>query len=215
MIDSTCLGESMHVGAKNLNSREGNFGMIEQYFLRGLVVAVAMSGFATVAGAADPQRTTATYSDWLVQCRSYKAPGAAADKKKKKVSAEKTICEMVQTFTFRRSGRQLAKLAIGQLPGKTDIKAVVQTPLAVYLPDGVVMKAGEKGREKEYKGKFVRCTKTSCFAEIDLKKADVNSIKKAKKAAMQFTNSARRKLSLSVSLRGYGDAFKAALAKSK
>ena len=188
--------------------------MTKQYLLSGLVVAVAMTGFVSVAGAADPQRTTATYSDWLVQCRSYKEPGSSADKKKK-ASAEKTICEMVQTFTFRRSGRQLAKLAIGQLPGKSDIKAVVQTPLAVYLPDGVVMKAGEKGKEKEYKGKFVRCTKTSCFAEIDLKKTDVDAIEKAKKAAMVFTNSARRKLSLSVSLRGYADAFKAALAKSK
>ena len=189
--------------------------MIKQYFLRGLVVAVAMTGFATVSGAAEPQRTTATYSDWLVQCRGYKTPGATAVKKKKKVGSEKTICEMVQTFTFRRSGRQLAKLAIGQLPGKTDIKAVVQTPLAVYLPDGVIMKAGEKGKEKEYKGKFVRCTKTSCFAEINLKKSDIKSIERAKKAVMVFTNSSRRKLSLSVSLRGYGDAFKAALAKSK
>ena len=188
--------------------------MTKQYFSRGLVVAVAMTGFGSVAEAASPQRTTATYSDWLVQCRSYKEPGATADKKKK-TSSGKTICEMVQTFTFRRSGRQLAKLAIGKLPGKSDIKAVVQTPLAVYLPDGVVMKAGEKGKEKSYRGKFVRCTKTSCFAEIDLKKSDVDSIEKAKKANMVFTNSARRKLSLSVSLRGYGDAYRAALAKSR
>jgi len=59
------------------------YGMIKQYFSRGLVMAIAMTGFATVAGAAEPQRTTATYSDWLVQCRSYKEPGAKADKKKK------------------------------------------------------------------------------------------------------------------------------------
>ena len=188
--------------------------MIKQYFSRGLIVAVGLTGFASMASAAAPQRTTATFSDWLVQCRSYTAPATAASKKKK-AGADKTICEMVQTFTFRRSGRQLAKLAIGQLPGKAEIKAVVQTPLSVYLPDGVVIKAGEKGKEKKFSGKFVRCTKTSCFAEINLKKADVNSIEKSKKSSMVFTDGGRRKLSLSVSLKGYGDAFKAALAKSK
>jgi invasion protein IalB len=212
--------------------------------IRGLsafaMAVTALGSLATAVPAAaqsnapqEPQRTTATFQDWLVQCRMSEgeappaaaptaAPAAPTDPKKaaappapapKAATTGKTkICEMVQTFTFRQTGGQLAKIAIGKLPGEDKPKAVLQTPVGVYLPPGVTIKLDEK---TEYKGSFVRCTAVNCLADIELPKESESAFATAKAATLTFMNAARQPITLSVSLQGFDGAFKSAMSQQQ
>ncbi len=216
--------------------------------IRGLsAVAVAVTAlgcFATAIPAAaqsntpqEPQRTTATFQDWLVQCRMSEGeaaaapaattPAAPANTDPKKAATPPTpapapkaatpagktkICEMVQTFTFRQTGGQLAKIAIGKLPGEDKPKAVLQTPVGVYLTPGVTIKLDEK---TEYKGSFVRCTAVNCLADIELPKEAEATFATAKAATLTFMNAARQPITLSMSLRGFDGAFKSAMSQQQ
>jgi invasion protein IalB len=190
----------------------------------GLAAIVMMWSGAALAQTetpSEPNRTTATYEDWLVQCRQYVAPAApaavavdgsaapAVDGAAAEPAKTGKICEMVQTYSFRQTGQQLAKLAIGKLPDQPTIKAVVQTPLSVYLPDGVALKIGET----DYKAAFVRCTTGFCLAEADLPADIAALVQAAKTATLTFTNVARQPVALNVSLKGAAGAFPAALAE--
>ncbi len=165
------------------------------------------------SGADEPSYTSATYSDWKVECRS--APAAKTKGKKGKTAKGTTtrVCEMIQLYNFRRTRRRIAKLAIGKLPGQEKVKAVVESPLNVYLPDGVTIKTDSKA---EFKGVFIRCKATSCFANFDLNKDAISKLEFAKKATMTFTNLARRKIVLPVSLKGFSSAYtKAVVAQGR
>jgi invasion protein IalB len=218
--------------------------------IRGLsafaVAVTALGSLATAIPAAaqsnapqEPQRTTATFQDWLVQCRMSEgeapaAPAAAAaaavstDPKKAATPAapapvpvpkaattpvgKTKICEMVQTFTFRQTGGQLAKIAIGKLPGEDKPKAVLQTPVGVFLTPGVTIKLDEK---TEFKGSFVRCTAANCLADIELPKDAEATFATAKAATLTFMNAARQPITLSMSLRGFDGAFKSAMSQQQ
>lgn len=186
-------------------------------------VCMGAAALAQTPPASDPQFTTATYGDWVVECRLVTstppaaAPAAPADGKAKApepkaaaTPASERMCEMVQTFTFRETGRQLAKIAVGKLTGQTNVKAVVELPLAVYLPDGVVVKMDDKN---EIKGQFIRCTAVSCLADIDMAPAVASQLEAAKATTVTFTDLGRRKVSIGMSMSGYGSAFKAAMSQ--
>ncbi len=175
------------------------------------------------AAAQEPQRTSATYQDWTLQCRLLRqavATQADAANKEKKIEkaplppktakADNRVCEMVQRFTVRQTGRRFASLAIGRLPGEKEIKAVLQTPLVVYLPPGTSLKIGDK---TTLKGAYVRCTPTTCLADIPLTKENLDQIAGGAKTTVEFTNLARRSISLPVSTRGFSGAMKAMLAR--
>lgn len=207
---------------------------VSAIILTGLVSAVsakaqtAATSVSAAQGASEPQRTTATFQDWLVQCRQTEmeppaAAAAAADAKKapapvpaaaasKAAPVKVKICEMVQTFTFRQTGGQLAKIAIGKLPGEDKTKAVLQTPVGVHLPNGVNIKLDEK---TEFKGAFVLCNAASCVADIELPRDAEQAFNTAKAATLTFTNGARQPITLSLSLKGFEGAFKSAMAQQQ
>jgi invasion protein IalB len=185
----------------------------------GRVAALTLVGSLAIlsgpAAAEEPQSTTATYGDWLVQCRLVVGPEADAAKKSDgadPAAPAKTerICEMVQTFTFRQTGQQLARLAIGKLAKEETIKAVVQVPLAVFLPDGIAIAQGDK---LNFPGRYVRCTQAACLAEFNLQQGDVDDLATGQAAQLKFTSANGQQLSLTVSFKGFDGAFKAAVSE--
>ena len=87
------------------------------------------------------------------------------------------------------------------------VKAVIELPLAVYLPDGVAVKIDDK---TEVKGQFIRCTAVSCLADIELAPDIAGQLERAKVSNVTFTDLGRRKVTIGMSMTGYGAAFKAA-----
>jgi len=183
-----------------------------------VAMAVASGLGAPAARAADPQQTTATYDDWLMLCQARQEPAAAAPADKAKAAAPaakgpKRLCEITQTFTIRETGGTLAKLAIGRLPDKDEIKAILLTPVGVYLPDGAILKIADS---PDVKGPFVTCGRDACSSELVLTKAATDQMKSgSKKVSLVFTAGDRSPVTINVSTKGLAAALDAALAQTQ
>ena len=181
-----------------------------------LVLVAAPNAGLAQAEDAGPQRTTATYDDWLLQCLA-KAPAAAAAADKAAAATDAVAaplkpsmsCEINQTFTVRDTGATLAKLAIGKVAGVEGTKAVAITPVGVYLPDGLVFKID--GGE-ELKAAFTYCSRDACVGEMALADAAVEQLKVAKAVTMTFTTADRKPLTINVSPKGFANAYSASVA---
>ena len=200
-------------------------------FLRVLILLGL--GASMVVAAEEPLKTTAQYGDWLMQCSQLPTPAAAA-----KVSAEphptgqpessasKTTsdlpgappsaptksCEVVQTFIVRETGATLAQLAIGKLPNRDEIRGVLLAPLGVYLADASTLRLDST---KEIKGIYTHCDQSSCVAEFAFSPQLVMDLRTAKLVTLAFTTKQRTPLNLSVSMKGFGAAYDAAILQGR
>ena len=179
--------------------------------------AVAANSAAAQSAVVAPQRTTATYDDWLMQCQAKQLGSAAAQQAKDastptaeaELQRPEMTCEINQTFTVRETGATLAKLAIGRVAGPTPAtKAVLLTPIGVYLPEGVDMKIDAAA---DIKGLYTFCNAQACVGEFDLTDELVQQLKAAKTVALTFTMGDRKPLTLNVSTKGLAGAYEASL----
>jgi invasion protein IalB len=211
----------------NENPIVGGKTVIGNTVSRILLAGSAALALSPSANAADPQSTTATYDDWLLQCQIRSDAAAAPPTATTPLPADKTkaasppaagkpagkatrVCEITQTFTVRETGGTLAKLAIGRMPDSDDIKAILLAPLGVYLPDGPLLKIGDAA---ELKGQFTFCNRDSCVGELPITKAVVDQIKSAAKISAGFTAANKQRINLTVSTRGFANAFDAAMSQ--
>src|SRR5262245_51457574 len=113
------------------------------------VVAIAASGNAQQL----PQRTTATYGDWTVQCEVKAGPPT------------QKICQISQSARAQNQPNPISMIAIGRPTTGASLKLVIQVPINVWLPAGVklVPNASEPGMDFVYK----RCIPAACFTDID------------------------------------------------
>lgn len=194
-------------------------------------------GFALVStsiAAQQPQRTTASYDDWLVECSllpradqrtpaSNSTTNSAPAKPDNNVNAAneraepattpaaRRSCEMVQTFVVRETGGTLAKLAIGKQPGADQVKAILISPLGVYLADGASIKLDSTN---EIRGNYTRCETHGCFAEFPLSAEKLASLRAATTATLTFINAQRMPITFQVSLKGFAPAYDAVTSQS-
>lgn len=142
-----------------------------------------------------PQRTTATYEDWTVQCEI----GATSLQK---------ICEMAQATQAPGQANPITKIAIGQ-PTKTEpIKLVVQVPINVWLPAGIKFAADDK--DAGLAAFYTRCVPTACFAELNLKDESIQKFRTlTANGKLQLKDAAQREVSIPVSFKGFRQAYDA------
>ena len=114
-------------------------------------------------------------------------------------------------FHCARNGGTVAKLAIGKLPGGDEIKAVLISPLGVYLAGGAALKLDGT---KEIKGVYTHCNTTGCFGEFPLSTELIAQMRAAKAITLGIFTVQRAPLVFDVSLKGFGPAYDAALAPS-
>jgi invasion protein IalB len=208
--------------------------MMKNLDFRACCYSVVMITCASPAMAQEPQQTTATYDDWVMQCNirqpappaeatadpkaadakaaDPKAAGAAKPAEAPKPAAlakPERFCEIVQTFAVRGSG-PIARIALSKQNGSDDAVAVFQAPVGVYLPDGAVLKVDDV---QEFKGAYVWCGPDSCLADITIAKGGIDKIKAGQKVVITFTSGQRSTGSLPVSTKGLAAAFDAAVAE--
>jgi invasion protein IalB len=161
------------------------------------LAAGALLLLLSAAGAAAqtaPQRTSATYEDWTVQCELNAGPPA------------QKLCEVVQVG--QTQGQTVSRVAIGRVTKSEPFKIVVQLPVNLWLPAGVKIQLDDK--DPGLAAPFRRCVPAGCFADVEIKDDMVKRLRAATGSGkISFKNSAQQDASVPLSFKGFAQAFDA------
>jgi invasion protein IalB len=145
------------------------------------------------AYAQTPQRTTATYDDWIVRCE---------------LSSDAKVCDMMQSTQLKGQAQPVTQIAIGRQAKNGPLKIVFQIPVNVWLPAGV--KLATEDKQDDVAASYSRCTPAGCFAETDIKESVIKKLRGlTTNGKLQFKNASEQDVAVPVSFKGFGDAFDA------
>jgi invasion protein IalB len=104
-----------------------------------------------------PQRTTASYANWVLTCETQAGP-----------PPQKT-CEMVQVVQAQAQGRTapFSRVTIGHPVKGQPIKLDLQVPTNITFGTSVHIQTADA--DPGITAPFARCAPTGCFADFDLK----------------------------------------------
>ena len=162
---------------------------------RAIVFAEAILTLVSASGAfaQTPQRTTATYDDWVVRCEM----GGVAK-----------ICEMTQSTQVKGQPEPITLIAIGRQAKNGPVKIVFKIPVNVWLPAGAKLTTDDN--KDDVAAGFSRCTPAGCFAETDIKDSLVKKLRGlTTNGKLQFKDAGEHDVAVPVSFKGFGDAFDA------
>jgi invasion protein IalB len=156
---------------------------------------------ATPAAPVDqtPQRTTASYGDWVVRCET--VPGPPPQKN----------CDMEQLAQVQGQAQPISRVAIPLPPKGEGPKMFIQLPINVSF--AAPLKITADAKDPSISTPFRRCVPAGCFAEVELKD-DLQ--KKFRAAAAEsgkivFKDAAERDVTIPLSFKGFAQAFEALL----
>jgi invasion protein IalB len=148
-----------------------------------------------------PQRTTATYDDWIVQCQMQ--PGSPPQK----------VCEMAQVAQVEGRNIPFSRVAIVRPTKDQPVKLVVQVPVNVSFNANVRVQTSDS--DSGLAAPFARCVPAGCFAEIDVSDEALRKLRAANGAGkLSFADAGGRNISVPLSFKGFSQAFEA-LVKEK
>jgi hypothetical protein len=108
-----------------LDSAAAQQGLLPPRAAKPPLPALAQQMAQTPPGAQTPQRTTATYDDWVLRCDVQ--PGPPTQK----------ICDMAQLTQVQGQANPMSRVAIGRPAKAEPVKLLVQLPVNVSLAAGV------------------------------------------------------------------------------
>jgi invasion protein IalB len=155
--------------------------------------SVAQAQAPTQTSRPTPQRTTASYDDWVVRCEIH---GAAK------------VCEMAQAMVIQGQSQPIAQIAIGQQNKTEPMKVVFQLPIGVWLPAGarLATKDGDVGVAAVY----VRCQPAVCIAQADISDDQIKKLRgMTDSGKLQFKDAAQHDVVVPVSFKGFAQAYDA------
>jgi invasion protein IalB len=161
-------------------------------------VTTTQSSVAPPSSTGSPQRTTATYDDWIIECETQVG------------TPPRKVCEMAQTTQVNIQGKTqpFSRVAIGQLAKDKPVILVIQLPVNVSFATKVHVRASDNDPGVDVP--FARCVPNGCFAELDLKDDILKKFRVATAAGkLVFADAGSRNLSLPISFNGFGRAFDA------
>lgn len=142
-----------------------------------------------------PQRTTATYGDWIVQCET-----SAQEPAKK-------VCEMMQTTQVQGSNAPFSRVAVGHPAKGQPVKVVAQVPVNASFAREVRIQAAA---DAVLAAPFARCIPNGCFAEFEAKDDVMKKFRAAAGAGkLSFADAGGREIDVPLSFKGFNQAFEA------
>ncbi len=153
-----------------------------------------------------PSITTATYGDWTLRCVTLDE----ADRSRS--------CEIVLTVQVQGHSQPIAQLALGRLPGQTELIMTAVLPVNVALARKVHVSGNAKTGPEEKGGidlSWTRCLRTACFAEARPGEADLDVLRAEPAGTLAFEDAAGRMITLPLSWRGISQALVALNADSQ
>ncbi len=149
----------------------------------------------------EPQRTTATYADWVFQCVSNAG------------QTPSNACDIAQVTAVRGKNVPFSRVAVFY-PGRGQpSKLTVQVPANASFATQVHIQTADS--DPGIVAPFSRCLPTGCFADFELKDDVLKKFLAARGAGkLSFTDAAGRNITIPLSFNGFSEAF-AALAKEQ
>ncbi|MGB7252351.1 MAG: invasion associated locus B family protein, partial [Xanthobacteraceae bacterium] len=112
-----------------------------------------------------PERTTATYGDWVVQCVTNSSPPSDS------------VCDMAQVTQLQGKNLPFSRVAVGRPEKGQPVKLVVQVPVNVSFATQVHIQTGDT--DPGVIAPFANCTPNGCFAEFDLREDLLKKLREA------------------------------------
>ncbi len=136
-----------------------------------------------------PRPSNSVFGKWQLICPETQKNGL-----KKK-------CRISQSVVTKRGKKRIFLLRVYR--SKTPI-ALVTTPLGIFLKPGIVLKIDD-GKAEAFA--FEACNQDGCHTGIALSARKVKRLKTGKVALFSFFDGAQNKISLTISLKGFGKAY--------
>jgi invasion protein IalB len=143
-----------------------------------------------------PQRTTATYADWIVQCETQtQAP-------------HQKVCDMAQTTQLSGKNLPFSRVAMAHPIKGQPVRLMVQLPVNVTFGTHVRIQTGDA--DPGISAPFARCIPNGCFADFDLKDDMLKKLRAASGTGkLSFADSTGHEVVVPVSFNGFNQAFEA------
>jgi invasion protein IalB len=145
-----------------------------------------------------PQRTTATYDDWVVQCETQPGPPLVK------------ACEMTQVTQAQVQGKTqpFSRAAIVRPAKDKASRLVIQVPVNVSFSTNVKVQVSDS--DPGLSAGFARCVPNGCFAEFDFKDDTLKKFRAATAAGkLSFADAGGHEISVPFSFNGLGQAYDA------
>jgi invasion protein IalB len=147
-----------------------------------------------------PQRTTATYGDWVVQCVENTSPPS------------EPVCDMAQVTQLQGKNLPFSRVAVTRPEKGQPIKLIVQVPVNASFSTQVHIQTGEQ--DPGVVAPFANCNPNGCFAEFDLKEDILKKLREATGAGkLSFADAGGHDVTVPISFNGFAAAFDALLKK--
>ena len=152
------------------------------------------------APTATPDRTTATFGDWVLRC-DRRADGTPSHR----------FCELLHTVQRPGDAGPQAQVAVGRLSPAEPIRMTVLLPVNVQLQ--TAPKLTPDGREATpIELTWIQCIPAGCFANGALSDDAIKKLRASKESGrLEFRDAAGREISLPISFRGLSEAWEAFL----
>ena len=151
---------------------------------------------AQPAASEAPQRTTATYGDWVVQCETTTKPSV------------RKVCDMAQTTQVQGRDVPFSRVAVAHPLKGEPVKLVVQVPINVSFASPVIVRTADA--DPGISAPFARCIPNGCFAEFDLKDDLLKKLRAASgMGKLSFPGASGQEVNVPLSFKGFNQAFEA------
>jgi len=146
----------------------------------------------------NPQRTTASYGDWVVRCETTAGPPPQKN------------CDMEQLAQVQGQANPISRVAV-PLPQKGEPpKMFIQLPINVSF--SAPLKITVDAKDAGITTPFRRCVPAGCFGEVELKEDLQKKFRGSNEAGkITFKDAADRDVAIPLSFKGFAQAFEALL----
>ena len=181
--------------------------ILEKGFV-GILAATLLIGSATGPSAqqprpptlpsaqSEPQRTTATYGDWVVQCETQAGP------------PPQKVCDMAQVTQLQGKNLPFSRVVVSHPVKGQPVRLVVQVPLNASFSTNVRIQTGDA--DPGIAAPFARCTPNGCFADFDIKDDVLKRLRAASGAGkLSFADAGGHDVTVPLSFSGFNQAFEA------
>jgi invasion protein IalB len=144
----------------------------------------------------EPQRTSATYAGWVVQCES--AAGRTPPK----------LCEMAQLTEVRGKNVPFSRVALSYSGRGKPVRLTVQVPVNVSFASQVRIQTSDS--DPGIVAPFARCVPGGCFADFELKDGELMKFRAAHGSGkVSFADSGGHSVTVPLLFNGFSEAFDA------
>lgn len=143
-----------------------------------------------------PQRTTATYGDWVVQCVENSSPPS------------ERVCDMAQVAQLQGKNLPFSRVAVARPEKGQPVKLIVQVPVNASFSTQVHIQTSDQ--DPGVVAPFSNCNPNGCFAEFDLKEDMFKKLREATGAGkFSFADAGGHAVTVPLSFNGFAPAFDA------